>query len=149
MSIEKILIFTSILLVISVALNILIYLEIGKIKSLTIGILEELSNHYININGSIEKLSTQILSNNQQTQKNLEDLKREIINQKEEAIERLSNQISLNKQQIQENLKELKDEIMNQKEEIQNINEKADENNKKTEHIIKLLKEPITEEDLK
>jgi len=64
-------------------------------------------------------------------------------------LKELSAQISVSSQQIQKDLKDLKEETTNQKKEIYDVDRKIDESNRKIEYIIKLLKEPLTEEDLR
>jgi len=146
---EIILIAVLILLLISIVLNISTYFKIEKEKNL---ILEKLSNNSINI--------SQIDSNIQQIQKDLKNVKgdlEEVKRQTYSSFQHFETLINENRNEFKTELSKLHTDILiNIESKHKSMDEKVIENykkiqelEKKIEHIIKLLKEPLTEEDLR
>jgi biopolymer transport protein ExbB/TolQ len=125
---EIILIVILILLLISIALNITTYLKLEKNKSL---ILEEMSNRHKEVSNHNNMIQTAM---NQA----FLDL--------DKKIERHENEIKEHNNMIQTAMNQafldLDKKIERHENEIKELEEKI-------EHIIKLLKEPLTEEDLR
>jgi len=153
MSTEIFLIAILILLLISIVLNIFTYFKIEKEKN---SILKELSNN--------SNILSQIVLNIQQIQKgfqHFETLINENKNEFKTEIGKLHKDILVNIESkhtsINEKIKEVEKEITDLTQskyeellkEVEENYKKIQELEKKIEHIIKLLKEPLTEEDLR
>ena len=135
---EIILIVILILLLISIALNITTYLKLEKDKSL---ILEEMSNHHkevSNHNNMIQTAMNQAFLDLDKKIERHENEIKELVESKYNSLDGKNDYIVKQLSEIDVILKDLKISLN----EIKELEEKI-------EHIVKLLKEPLTEEDLR